>query len=59
MLAKSLFHCFYLTYLDDDYNVGMAILDKAISFRGPGDTVIHPGLDQRLISELSDWDMDH
>jgi len=38
VLAKSLFHCFYLTYSDDDYNVGMAILDKAISFRGPGDT---------------------
>jgi hypothetical protein len=38
VLAKSLFHRFYLTYPDDDYNAGMAILDKAISFRGPGDT---------------------
>ncbi len=38
VLAKSLNHRFFLTVSDDDYNEGMAILDKLISFRGPGDT---------------------
>ncbi len=38
MLAKYLFCCFEKTVLDNDYNKGMAILDKVISFCGPGDT---------------------
>ncbi len=38
MLAQSLFNHFYITVSEDDYNEGMAILDKLISFRGPGDT---------------------
>jgi hypothetical protein len=37
-LAKTLFRRFEITVSDDDYNEGMAILDKIIKFRGPGDT---------------------
>jgi len=38
VLAKCLFSRFVTTVSDDDYNEGMAILDKVIKFRGPGDT---------------------
>ena len=38
VLAKCLFNRFKTTPLDDDYREGMAILDKIILFRGPGDT---------------------
>jgi len=38
VLAKYLLRRFIITVSDDDYNEGMAILDKVINFRGPGDT---------------------
>jgi CHAT domain-containing protein len=38
VLAECLLHRFRITVSDDDYNEGMAILDKDINFRGPGDT---------------------
>jgi hypothetical protein len=38
VLADALSLRFCVTILDDDYNEGMAILDKLISFRSPGDT---------------------
>jgi hypothetical protein len=38
VLAKTLFRRFKITVSDDDYNEGMAVLDKVINFRGPGDT---------------------
>ncbi len=36
-LVKSLLGRFEITFSEDDYNEGMAILDEIISFRGPGD----------------------
>ncbi|KAH9983075.1 hypothetical protein BJV74DRAFT_852352 [Russula compacta] len=38
VLAKCLFKRFMAAPSDDDYKEGMAILDKIIVFRGPGDT---------------------
>jgi len=38
VLAKCLYLRFKTTPPDDDYKEGMAILDKIIPFRGPGDT---------------------
>jgi CHAT domain-containing protein len=38
VLTRYLSRRFYLTVSDDDYNEGMAALDKVIRFRGPGDT---------------------
>jgi len=38
VLAKYLLLRLEITVSDDDYNEGMAILDKVINFRGPGDT---------------------
>ena len=38
VFAKYLFVRFQITVSDDDYNEGMAVLDKVINFRGPGDT---------------------
>ena len=37
VLAQSLFNRFNITASDDDYNEGMAILDKVIAFRDSGD----------------------
>ena len=37
VLAEYLLRRFWNTVSDDDYNEGMAILDKVIKFRGPGD----------------------
>jgi hypothetical protein len=37
VLAKCLLRRFGITVSDDDYNEGMAVLDKVINFRGPGD----------------------
>jgi CHAT domain-containing protein len=37
VLAKCLVRRFEVTVSGDDYNEGMAILDKVINFRGPGD----------------------
>jgi len=38
VLARYLFRRFMITVSDDDYNEGMAILDKIVGIRGPGDT---------------------
>src|SRR6266851_7113543 len=38
VLAKYIFRRFEITVSGDDYNEGMAVLDKVIKFRGPGDT---------------------
>jgi len=38
VLAKCLIFRLFLTFSDDDYNEGMAVLDKVINLRGPGDT---------------------
>jgi len=38
VFAKYLLGRFEITVSDDDYNEGMAVLDKVINFRGPGDT---------------------
>ena len=37
LLAQYLFRRFKMTVSDDDYNEGMAVLDKVINFRGPED----------------------
>jgi len=37
VLAEYLLRRFWNTVSDNDYNEGMAILDKVIKFRGPGD----------------------
>src|SRR6266851_4960810 len=38
VLAKYFFRRFEITVSDDDFNEGMAALDKVINFRDPGDT---------------------
>jgi len=38
VLARYLFRRLMITVSDDDYNEGMAVLDRVINFRGPGDT---------------------
>src|SRR6266851_1264551 len=38
VLARYLFRRFVITVSNDDYNEGMAVLDRVINFRGPGDT---------------------